>query len=119
VRAKKPARLPVVLSRDEVRKILGCMPSAPKLVALLLYGAGLRLLEALRLRVKDIDLAMNQITVRDGKGQKDRVTMLPSAAKALLGGPLKTRQANSSAGPPPGVWACVLARRAGPEIPDC
>ena len=90
VRAKKPARLPVVLSRDEVRKILGCMPSAPKLVALLLYGgAGLRLLEALRLRVKDIDLAMNQITVRDGKGQKDRVTMLPSAAKALLADHLK------------------------------
>jgi integron integrase len=89
VRAKKPARLPVVLSRDEVRKILGCMPSAPKLVALLLYGAGLRLLEALRLRVKDIDLAMNQITVRDGKGQKDRVTMLPSATKALLADHLK------------------------------
>jgi integron integrase len=88
VRAKKPARLPVVLSRDEVRKIL-CMPSAPKLVALLLYGAGLRLLEALRLRVKDIDLAMNQITVRDGKGQKDRVTMLPSATKALLADHLK------------------------------
>jgi integrase len=70
VRAKKPARLPVVLSRDEVRKILGYMPSAPKLVALLLYGAGLRLLEALRLRVKDIDLAMNQITCGMARGKR-------------------------------------------------
>jgi integron integrase len=60
------------------------MSGVHRLVALLLYGAGLRLLDALRLRVKDIDLAMNQITVRDGKGQKDRVTMLPAAAKALL-----------------------------------
>ena len=78
VRAKKPKRLPVVLTRDEVRAVLGRMSGVPKLAALLLYGGGLRLLEALRLRVRDIDFAMNQITVRDGKGQKDRVTMLRS-----------------------------------------
>jgi integron integrase len=84
VRAKKPARLPVVLTREEVRALLGRISGTPKLVSLLLYGAGLRLLEALRLRVKDIDLTMNQIIVRDGKGQKDRVTMLPGAAKLLL-----------------------------------
>lgn len=84
VRAKKPARLPVVLTREEVRAVLGEISRTPKLVSLLLYGAGLRLLEALRLRVKDIDFAVNQITVRDGKGQKDRVTMLPAAAKAGL-----------------------------------
>jgi integron integrase len=89
VRAKKPVRLPVVLTRDEVRAILGQISGTPKLVILLLYGAGLRLLEALRLRVKDIDFTLNQITVRDGKGQKDRVTMLPRSARDLLGQHLK------------------------------
>ncbi len=81
VRAKKPKRLPVVLTRDEVRALLGRMSGTPKLAALLLYGGGLRLLEALRLRVKDIDFGANQITIRDGKGQKDRVTMLPASAE--------------------------------------
>jgi integron integrase len=84
VRAKKPRRLPEVLTREEVRGCLNCMSGTPKIVALLLYGAGLRLLEALRLRVKDIDFTMNQIAVRDGKGQKDRITMLPAAATRLL-----------------------------------
>ncbi len=84
IRAKKPERLPVVLTREEVRAVLDRMSGVHRLVALLLYGAGLRLLDALRLRVKDIDFAMNQITVRDGKGQKDRVTMLPAVAKSLL-----------------------------------
>lgn len=82
--AKKPKRLPVVLTRDEVRALLAKMSGTPKLAALLLYGGGLRLLEALRLRVKDIDLGAKQITVRDGKGQKDRVTMLPAATESLL-----------------------------------
>ena len=84
VRAKKPVRLPVVLTRDEVRSLLGAMTGSPRLVALLLYGGGLRLLEALRLRVQDLDLDSHQITIRDGKGQKDRVTMLPTIAKPLL-----------------------------------
>ena len=84
VRAKKPVRLPVVLTREEVRDLLGVITGTPKLVALLLYGAGLRLLEALRLRVHDLDFATNQITLRDGKGQKDRITMLPAIAKPLL-----------------------------------
>ena len=73
-----------MLTRDEVRAFLGGMAGTPKLVGLLLYGAGLRLLEALRLRVKDIDFGSNQITVRDGKGQKDRITMLPGTAKPQL-----------------------------------
>ena len=84
VRAKKPKRLPVVLTCDEVRALLGRMSGAPKLAALLLYGGGLRLLEALRLRVKDIEFGANQLTIRDGKGQKDRVTMLPASAKESL-----------------------------------
>jgi len=85
VRAKKPKRLPVVLTRDEVRALLGRMSGVPKLAALLLYGGGLRLLEALRLRVKDIDFAMNQIVVRDGKGQKDRVTMFTGGGQGTAG----------------------------------
>lgn len=77
VRAKRPARLPTVLSRDEVRRLLAHLHGPPSLVARLLYGSGLRLLEALRLRVKDLDFERFQLTVRDGKGAKDRVTMLP------------------------------------------
>jgi integron integrase len=84
VRAKRPLHLPVVLTRDEIRAILQRLDGVPRLMAILLYGAGLRLLECCRLRVKDVDFAMNQITVRDGKGQKDRPTMLPAAVKAEL-----------------------------------
>ncbi len=77
-RAQRPARLPVVCTQEEVRAILGKV-SGPttRLMAHLLYGSGLRLMECCRLRVKDVDLAYNQIVVRDGKGAKDRVTMLP------------------------------------------
>jgi integron integrase len=84
VRAKRPQHLPVVLTRDEVRAVLQRLDGVPRLMALLLYGAGLRLLECCRLRVKDVDFATNQITIRDGKGHKDRVTMLPAAVKAAL-----------------------------------
>ena len=79
VRAKRPARLPVVLSRDEVDAVLGRMHGTARLVASLLYGGGLRLLEALALRVNDVDLERRQLTVRGGKGGKDRTTVLPSA----------------------------------------
>jgi integron integrase len=84
VRAKKPERLPVVLTRQEVKAILGLMDGSPKLVAALLYGAGLRLMEGLQLRVKDVDFTTTQILVREGKGQKDRVTMLPASVKEPL-----------------------------------
>jgi integron integrase len=83
-RAKKPQRLPVVLTVEEVKRVLARMDGQHGLMADLLYGAGLRLLECARLRVKDVDFAMRQITVRDGKGEKDRVTMLPQAAAAPL-----------------------------------
>ena len=84
VRAKRPQHLPTVLTREEVRTVLEQLDRAPRLMALLLYGAGLRLLECCRLRIKDVDFATNQITIRDGKGSKDRVTMLPSAVKIDL-----------------------------------
>jgi integron integrase len=84
VRAKRPLHLPVVLTRDEVRAVIQRLHAAPRLMAILLYGAGLRLLECCRLRVQDVDFATNQIVIRDGKGHKDRTTMLPAAVKAEL-----------------------------------
>ena len=84
VRAKQPQRLPVILTRDEVAAVLRHLSGTPWIMATLLYGAGLRLLECLRLRVQDLDFAYNQIVVRDGKGQKDRVTMLPQHVQAAL-----------------------------------
>ncbi len=84
VRAKSPRRLPVVLSREEVRCVLEELRGAPQLMATLMYGAGLRLLECARLRVKDVDFACNQIVVRQGKGDKDRVTLLPGTVKPVL-----------------------------------
>jgi integron integrase len=77
VRAKRTVRLPVVLTREEVRAVIGQLRGTQRLMALLLYGAGLRLLEAARLRVKDIDFERSQIMVRAGKGDKDRATPLP------------------------------------------
>ena len=83
-RAKKPARLPVVLTRDEVHKLFGHLHGTPRLMAGLLYGSGLRLMECVRLRVKDVDFGYAKITVRDGKGARDRVTMLPINLAAAL-----------------------------------
>ncbi len=77
VRAKRPRKLPVVFTREEVRHVLAQLEGVQQLIAQLLYGSGLRLLECLRLRVKDLEFSANQITVREGKGAKDRVTMLP------------------------------------------
>ncbi len=84
MRAKRPERLPVVLTRDEVRRVLSCLVGTVRLVTDLLYGSGLRLTEALELRVKDIDFDRNEIRVRDGKGRKDRVTMLPLTIRDAL-----------------------------------
>src|SRR5882724_6420185 len=84
VRAKQPQRLPVVLTRDEVAAVLRHLSGTTWIMAPLLYGAGLRLMECIRLRVKDVDFSYNQIVVRDGKGHKDRVTMLPQHVKAPL-----------------------------------
>jgi len=76
-RAKRPQRVPTVLSRDEVSRLFACMDGRAAIVARLLYGTGLRLMEGLRLRIKDVDFARNEIIVRDGKGAKDRHTVLP------------------------------------------
>lgn len=82
-KAKTPSRLPVVLTREEVERVLARLVGVHRLVGSLLYGTGLRILEAMRLRVKDVDFTRREIVVRDGKGNKDRVTMLP--ARITLG----------------------------------
>jgi integron integrase len=84
VRANKPRRLPVVLTRDEVRCLLGGLSGQPRLVAALLYGSGLRLMECLRLRVCDLELERGEVLVRNGKGARDRVTMLPRSLRPAL-----------------------------------
>lgn len=84
VRAKRPHRVPVVLSREEVGRVLGALEGVHWLMAALLYGSGLRLMECLRLRVKDVDFARNEITVREGKGDKDRRVPLPGKVREAL-----------------------------------
>jgi integron integrase len=83
-RARRPRRLPVVLTRREVRALLDAMGGTRQLMARLLYGTGMRLMECVRLRVKDVDFGYLQITVRDGKGGKDRVVPLPEGLVAPL-----------------------------------
>lgn len=92
-RAKKPQRLPTVLTRAEIGRLMAGLDSGiASLVVRLLYGTGLRLTEALRLRVKDVELEQRQITVRDGKGGKDRVTVLPQALVEPLRAQLAVRR---------------------------
>lgn len=83
-RAKRPARLPVVLTPEEAARIISHLEGVYKLMASLLYGSGLRVMECVRLRVKDVDFGYRQIVVRDGKGEKDRRTMLPDSLVAPL-----------------------------------
>jgi integron integrase len=96
-RAKRPARVPTVLTRREVKRLLAAMRGTKWLMASLLYGAGLRLTECLRLRVKDVDFEYRQIVVRDGKGAKDRVTMLPGSTVEALKRQLAVARAHHDA----------------------
>lgn len=84
IRARKPKRLPVVLTRDEVKSVLKHLTGDKWLMASLMYGAGLRLMECLRLRVQDLDFFRNEIFIRDGKGAKDRITMMPESIRVPL-----------------------------------
>ena len=89
VRAKRPPKLPVVLTRAEVSAIMEALSGTPRIMAALLYGAGLRLMECCRLRVKDLELARGEVLVRDGKGWKDRVTVLPATLREPLAAHLR------------------------------
>ena len=82
--ARRPTRLPVVMTREEVKAVPANLTGDRRLAASLMYGAGLRLMECLRLRVQDIDFSRSEILVRDGKGAKDRITMLPESLKTAL-----------------------------------
>lgn len=84
VRAKRPARRPTVMSRDEVARVIDRLGGRLRLIAMLLYGSGLRLMEAISLRIKDVDLERREITIRSGKGGRDRLTMLPAAVVDAL-----------------------------------
>lgn len=84
IRARKPKRLPVVLTRDEVKAALAQLEGDCRLIAALMFGSGLRLMECLRLRIQDLDFARNEILIRNGKGARDRITMLPESLKAPL-----------------------------------
>jgi len=109
VRAPRPVHLPVVLSRDEVKVVLTRLQDPHRLVTMLLYGSGLRLLEALRLRVKDVDFERRQIVVREPKGRRDRATPLPRVAEAPLRRQLERAQ---------GLHTQDLARGLeGPQLP--
>jgi integron integrase len=83
-RAQRRHRMPVVLSREEVQRLLTAVPAKYRLFCQLLYGTGMRLMEGLRLRVKDVDFARRQIVIHDGKGMKDRVTMLPESLRTAM-----------------------------------
>ncbi len=89
-RARMPDKLPVVLSREEISRLMQHVEGVMWIIVALLYGAGLRLMECLELRVKDLDVDRGQIVVRRGKGQKDRVTMLPAAVRERLAAHLVT-----------------------------
>jgi integron integrase len=84
VRARQPTRLPVVLTRAEVQRVLAALPAGTQLIGQLLYGSGLRVSEALALRVKDLELARGELLVRDAKGGKDRITVLPASLEPTL-----------------------------------
>jgi len=102
LRAKPSSRVPLVLSREEVEAVLRNLRGAPRLMAAIMYGSGLRLSECCHLRVRDVDLARQQITVREGKGQKDRVTLLPARVhrplRELLGNAAQQHKEDVAAG---------------------
>lgn len=84
MRARKRGKLPVVLTKDEIRRVIMATTGVHHLIAKLLYGSGLRLIEGLRLRVQDVDFSLQEVTVRDGKGAKDRITLLPESLHAAM-----------------------------------
>ena len=117
-RAKKPVRLPAVFTRDEVKAVLARLTATKWLMASLLYGSGLRLNECLRLRVKDVDFAYRQITVRDGKGGRDRITVLPDTLLPPLQGHLIRVKALHTQEPRGGLWNGQSSHSVGPQVSE-
>ncbi|MCC6552397.1 MAG: integron integrase [Polyangiaceae bacterium] len=117
-RAKRPERLPAVLTPNEVSALLDRMTGVPRLMASLLYGAGLRLLECAELRVKDLDLERREILVRDGKGRKDRITMLPLRLVSPLRDHLTATRAQHAADLAAGAGWVALPDALGRKYPN-
>jgi len=117
-RAKRRERLPVVLTRNEVRSLIDQLRGTKRIMAILLYGAGLRLNECLSLRVKDIDFEMRQIVVRGGKGDKDRVTMLPASVESELRAQLEQVRALHARDLTAGVGAVELPGALARKLPE-
>ena len=111
VRAKKPKRLPVVLTREEVRCVIDQLDGTPKLMVQILYGSGLRLNECVRLRVKDLDFIQKQILIREAKGNADRVTMLPASLIEPLQAHLRRVKQLAYARPYSGLRLGLFAHR--------
>ncbi len=117
VRAKRPRSLPTVLTRAEAAAVIGRLPPTPQLMALLLYGAGLRVLECAQLRIQDVDLARRCVHVRRGKGDKDRLTLLPGAAgerlRTHIAGVRRLHESDRAAGAGWVELPAALARKLG------
>lgn len=118
VRAKRPRRVPVVLTRGEVRRVLEHLQGTARLVVLLLYGSGVRLNECLRLRVKDLDFDYGQVTIHDGKGRKSRVTMLPQQLRRPLGKHLQSVRRIHAADRRAGFGRAVLPHALATKYPN-
>jgi integron integrase len=118
VRAARPRRLPIILSRAEVQRIFGHLEGTPRLIALLLYGAGLRVMECLSVRVHDLDFDRHEILVRHGKGGKDRRTMLPAATADLLRAHLDRVKGLAEADRAAGVPGVYLPDAIGRKYPS-
>jgi integron integrase len=117
-RARRPARLPVVLTREEVRAVLALLTGAQWIMASLLYGSGLRLLECLRLRVKDLDLDRGAVIVRDGKGRRDRITVLPDSLNRPLRAHLQRVRSLHESDLAEGFGAAFLPRALAEKYPS-
>jgi integron integrase len=117
-RAKRPVRQPLVLTRDEIHKVFAHLHGTPRVMAGLLYGSGLRLMECVRLRVKDVDFGYARITVRDGKGAKDRITMLPVNLAGALERHLQKVQAQHGEDLEAGFGSVYLPEALGRKYPN-
>lgn len=118
VRPRKPGRLPVVLSRDEVRRLLDVMSGTTRLMAQIMYGSGLRVMECAHLRVKDIDFDLGHIVVRDGKGRKDRITLLPNQLRPILAKHLEAIRAQNESDIADGAGYVELAGALAAKYPS-
>jgi integron integrase len=118
VRAKRPARRPTVMSREEVRRVISAMDGVPQLVAMVLYGSGLRLMEACCLRIKDVDLDRLELVVRSGKGGRDRLTMLPATLGPRLAEQMRRVQVLHRHDRAAGRGGVVLPRAMARKMPS-